>query len=72
MRTLKEMVENGQVATFVRFKHNSLIYVTECGFEFPVSPSDITGESELLPQEKAMSLMKWIRKHIDFIKSSQE
>lgn len=72
MRTLKEMVSNGQTAKFVRFKHEKLWYVTECSFEFPVSPEDISGEAELHSVEKAMSLMKWIRKHIDFINDSKD
>lgn len=66
------MVSGGQVAKFVRCKYGVLWYVTECGFEFPIPPADITGEAELVPVEKSMALMKWIRKHIDFINQSKE
>lgn len=65
------MVANGQMVDFVRFKHGALIYVTECGFEFPVPASDISGEAEVLDKERAMSMMKWIRKHLEFIQSAK-
>ena len=66
------MVSNGQNVAFVRFKHGRLWYSTECGFEFPVPPEDITGESEVQLVEKAMSMMKWIRKHLEFVNTAKE
>lgn len=71
MNTLKEIVSGGKTAKFLHFKHGSLWYVTECGFEFPVPAEDITGESELHTEERAMALMKWIRKHLEFINDSK-
>jgi hypothetical protein len=71
MKTLKDFVASGKVVTFTRFKYGSLYYVTDCGFEFPVPASDISGESELQPVEKAMALMKWIRKHLEFVESAK-
>jgi len=66
------MVSDGRVVKFAYFKHNSLWYVTEDGFEFPVPASDISGESELRAEERAMALMKWMRKHIEFINNAKE
>lgn len=70
--SIKEMVSPGKMATFIRFKHNNIWYVTDNGFEFPIPASDISGETELLPIEKAMSLMKWINKHIKFLDQAEQ
>lgn len=69
--SLKDMVAPGKMVTFIRFKNNNLWYVTDDGFEFPVPASDISGEAELLPVERAMSLMKWINKHLKFLTESK-
>ena len=70
MKTLKELVAPGKTATFVRFKGNELIYVTNCGFEFSIPIADINGEAELMSVERTMTLMKWINKRIKMIAES--
>ena len=69
--SIKEMVAPGKMVTLVRFKHNTLWYVTDNGFEFPVPATDISGETELLAVERAMTLMKWIRQHMKFLENAK-
>jgi hypothetical protein len=64
-----EMVKDKKV-TFVCFKENELIYVTECGFEFPISIEEAKGAT-FLPEDKATLFMRWIRKHLKFIDESK-
>jgi hypothetical protein len=66
------MVSGSKTSKLVRFKNGALWYMTACGFEFPIPTADITGEAELLPVEKSMALMKWIRKHLELIKQSKD
>lgn len=70
MYNIKEMVKDKKVK-FVRFRHNELIYVTECGFEFPV-PVDDTGDGVFLAEDRAMLFMRYIRKAIKAIEADQE
>lgn len=60
---IKTMVENNKKARFVRYANGNLIYITECGFEFPVPISDL-GNATVNHEEKALLLMRYIRKHI--------
>lgn len=60
-------------ATFVKYQDQKLWYqilYTESGvlrlFDFPV-PVDDAGGGEFGPVEKAMTLMRWIRKHIEYL-----
>ena len=64
------MVKDGKKVNFVRYRHGELIYVTECGFEFPV-PIDDTGDGVFLAQDKAMLFMRYIRLHIKAIENEQ-
>jgi hypothetical protein len=63
---IKDIVKNGKKAQFMYYKQNELWYVTECGFKFPVPIND-TGDGEFRFEEKAMMLMRYIRKHIESI-----
>lgn len=65
MQNIKTMVKDKTV-TFVEYKENELFYKTECGFKFPVPISD-TGKGTFLATDKAITYMRWIRKHMDFI-----
>lgn len=69
--SIKEMVKDGKKVNFVRYRKGELIYVTECGFEFIV-PIEDTGDGTFLAEDKAMFFMRYIRKHIDFIKEESE
>jgi hypothetical protein len=64
MNDIKLMVKNDRVVRFVRFKDQEFIYITECGFEFPVPLADI-GKAELLAEDKAILFLRYIRKHIE-------
>lgn len=64
--SVKDMVRDGKRVHFARYRHNELIYVTECGFEFPV-PIDDTGDGVFLAEDKAMLFMRYIRKQIEAI-----
>ncbi len=64
MNSLKEMVKNNNLARFVSFEKDNLYYATECGFVFPVPVSDV-GDGVFHATEKAMLLMRYIRKQID-------
>jgi len=60
---IKSMVENNRKAKFIRYANGNLIYSTECGFEFPVPIEDL-GNATINNEEKALMLMRYIRKHI--------
>lgn len=66
MNTIKEMVSNGKTAKFIYYRDSQLWYVTECGFEFPVPIEDV-GNATFLAEDKAMMLMRYIRKHMAVI-----
>lgn len=68
---IKEIVGKDKMVNLVRVKHNALWYVADNGFEFPVPFEDITGETEFLPIEKGMTLMRWVKKHINFLKEAK-
>ena len=67
---IKEMVNNGQRAKFMFYRQKELWYVTDSGFEFPV-PIDDVGDGVFNTDEKAILLMRYIRKHLESIKKGQ-
>ena len=70
MNNIKDMVKDKNV-TFVYYRENELWYVTECGFEFPVSTDDV-GTGAMLAQDKAIMYMRWIRKHMALIAEAKQ
>lgn len=70
MSTLLEMVKDKKVK-FVHYCLGEMIYVTECGFQFPVPCID-TGNGIFLAEDKAATFMRWIRKELDRVKAKQE
>ena len=62
MLTLKEMVSKNKKVRFVFFHEKALHYKTEDGFIFPV-PIDDVGSATFNAEEKAILLMRYIRKH---------
>jgi hypothetical protein len=68
-RTIKEMVENNQKVTFKFYRDGQLWYATECGFEFPVPISD-AGTATFFAADRAILFMRYIRKHMEFLKES--
>jgi hypothetical protein len=68
MSTLKEMVSGGKMVKFSHYRHKELWYTTENGFEFPV-PIDDIGDATFLAADKALLMMRYIRKHLDNIEA---
>lgn len=71
MRNLKDLVDNNKKVKFISYREGEFIYSTECGFEFPVSLSDL-GKATLLAEDKAMLFLRYIRKHLETIKSNEK
>ena len=70
-RTIKQMIENNQKVTFRFYRDSHLWYATECGFEFPVPISE-AGNATFLAEDRAILFMRYIRKHMEFLKKSLE
>jgi hypothetical protein len=64
MTTIKEMVKDGKTVKFSHYRHNQLWYKTDCGFQFAVPVSDI-GDASFHAEERAITLMRYIRKQMD-------
>ncbi len=68
---IKNMVKDGRKVKFTHYHKNSLWYVTECGFEFPVPISD-TGDAIFAQEDKALLFMRWIRKHLSEVETARQ
>ena len=66
---ITEMVRNKKVR-FVHYREGNFIYETEDGFQFPVPLSDV-GDATLRAEDNALLFMRWIRRHLETIKSSE-
>lgn len=66
---IKDLIGNGKRVKFVRFQNNVLWYKTESNFEFPIYTDDIKKRT-FLPEGKASSFVRWIRKYIQFLEAS--
>ena len=64
------MVNNNKKVKFVSFREGNFIYVTECGFEFPVPLTEI-GTATLLAEDKALLFLRYIRKHVETLNSAK-
>lgn len=53
-------------AFFSCYRDGNLWYVTEKGFEFPIPVSDLQG-TQVKSVEKAIFLLRWMRRHADII-----
>ena len=74
MYNIKEMVSNNKKAKFLFYKLGDLWYETETGFKFPVPVHDPyeVGEATFHAEEKAILLMRYIRKHIKMLEDATE
>lgn len=75
---ITELVGPGKKVRFSHFTNSgregtepTLWYVAEGGFEFPVPVADTLG-AEFRDEESAGMLMKWIRKHLEYVKKVAE
>ena len=59
---IKDVIKN-QNARFVFYQDEALFYETVKGFQFPIPIAD-AGSATIYSQEKAILLMRYIRKHI--------
>jgi hypothetical protein len=66
---IKDIVK-GQTAHFVFYRDKALFYETDNGFLFPV-PVDDAGSATLNQEEKAILLMRYIRKHLERTESAR-
>lgn len=67
---IKEIVKN-QNAHFVYYRDRALIYETDNGFQFPI-PIEDAGSATFNQEEKAILLMRYIRKHLDNIEEARD
>ncbi len=67
---IKDLVKN-QKAHFVFYRDRALFYETDNGFQFPV-PIDDAGSATLNHEEKAILLMRYIRKHLEKTQQARE
>jgi len=67
--SITEMVKN-KSANFFQYKKGELWYYTDDGFEFPVPIEDV-GDGIFQASEKAITLMRYIRKHLDNIEQGK-
>ena len=71
MYNIKDMVKDGKRVKFLHYKLSELWYQTEDGFSFPVPIAD-TGDGIFHSDEKAILLMRYIRKHVDMLTAAQK
>jgi hypothetical protein len=69
--TIKEMVKDQKKTIFIYYRDGELWYKTECGFEFPVPIKDV-GNATFLAEDKAILLMRYIRKHKEMLESTEK
>ena len=63
MKSITNMVRDGKKARFVFFRDGALHYETDDGFLFPV-PVEEAGSATFHNEEKAILLMRYIRKQM--------
>lgn len=69
MRNIKDIVKD-QHAHFVFYRDRTLFYETDNGFKFPV-PIDDAGSATFNADEKAILMMRYIRKHLEDTESAR-
>lgn len=69
MKTIKDYVSGDKVVTFLYYKDYDLYYTTDCGLIFKV-PIEDCGEAPFNATERAMLMMRYIRKHLEQLKSA--
>jgi len=70
---IKDMVKDGKKVKFTHYKLGEVWYETECGFKFPVpvSNTEEIGDATFLAEDKAMLLMRYIRKYIKYLEDAK-
>ncbi|MEJ2133344.1 MAG: hypothetical protein P8Y95_17360 [Gammaproteobacteria bacterium] len=70
MSDLKTLVK-GKMARFVYYRDKALHYETDDGFLFPV-PVEDAGSATFNAEEKAILMMRYIRKHLENVEKARE
>ena len=70
MKNIKDMVNQNKKARFVYFRDGALHYETEDGFIFPVPVND-AGSATFNAEEKALLLMRYIRKYLKMLEENK-
>ena len=70
MKDLKTLVKN-KTARFAFYRDRALHYETDDGFIFPV-PIEDAGSATFNAEEKAILMMRYIRKHLEYIEKARE
>ena len=68
---IKDLVKDGKKVRFSYFRDNEFWYEQEDGFLFPISLFEAqSSKVTFLAEDKAMLFMRWMRKHLDSLKTS--
>ena len=70
MKDLKTLVKN-KTARFAFYRDRVLHYETDDGFIFPV-PIEDAGSATFNAEEKAILMMRYIRKHLENIEKARD
>lgn len=68
---LTDCVSKDKMVFFDCYADNTLWYVCDNGFRFPIDCSD-AGTGVFKHQDKSIFFMRWIRKHLEFLRDSYE
>lgn len=67
---IKDHVKDNQKVRFNCYRDGQFWYETELGLVFSISLEEVTASKvTLLPEDKALLFMRWIRKYVESAKS---
>lgn len=64
---ISDLVKNNQTVNFAYYRAGNLWYSHTSGLEFPVPIQDL-GDASCMASHKAITLMRYMRKHLDTLK----
>jgi len=67
--TIGELVKGGKWAEFQRFDYEGNLWYSVDDFDFPIPPAESKG-GVFKRNEKAINLMRWIRKHLEYLEEA--
>lgn len=68
---IKEMVGKDKKVYFSFYRDGELWYKAENGFEFPIPPDDMKG-AIFKAEDKSLYFMRFMKKHLDFLRKSMD
>jgi hypothetical protein len=67
---IKDHVKDNQKVRFNCYRDGQFWYETDLGLVFPISLEEVTASKvTLLPEDKALLFMRWIRKYVESAKN---